>query len=90
MKNQTPKGAIHALNAMAGRKDTSEVLKSFKNKVLIITGLEDEITPIEIAKEMEQLTSEATLKIIESAGHLSNFENPHRFNQILMEWIKTF
>ncbi len=88
MKEQSPNGVIHALLAMAGRNDTTATLESFNKNVLIVVGSEDSITPIEIAQNMKKIASNASLKIIDSAGHLSNFENPTIFNQILFEWLK--
>lgn len=88
MKKQRALGIIHALNGMAGRKDTSSVLKNLKTNTLIIVGENDTITPIDTAKHMKNITSNATLEIISSAGHLSNMENSFEFNQNLLKWIQ--
>ncbi|MFX1476723.1 MAG: alpha/beta fold hydrolase [Promethearchaeota archaeon] len=88
MKKQKALGIIHALNGMAGRKDTSIVLKSLKVNTLIIVGENDAITPLNIAKQMKNFTSNATLELIPSAGHLSNMENFFDFNQKLIKWIQ--
>ena len=88
MKRQKALGIIHALNGMAGRKDTSNILKNFKKDILIIVGENDTITPIEIAKQMKSIISNAKLEILPSAGHLSNMENLLEFNQSLLKWIQ--
>jgi len=88
IKKQKALGVIHALNGMAGRKDTSKVLKNLKVNILIIVVENDTITPIDIAKRMKNITSNATLEIIPSAGHLSNIENLHEFNQRLLKWFQ--
>ena len=88
MKNQKVLGVIHALNGMTGRNDTSKVLENLKINVLILVGENDTITPPEIAKRMENTVSNATLAIIPSAGHLSNMENMHEFNQSLLNWFQ--
>ncbi|TFG27096.1 MAG: alpha/beta hydrolase [Promethearchaeota archaeon] len=88
MKQQKLVGVIHALRAMAGRRDNTKILKKFKKKVLIIVGEYDQITPIEISKQMKNIASKAKLKVVSNAGHLSNMENSYNFNLFLMDWIK--
>ncbi|MFW9879507.1 MAG: alpha/beta fold hydrolase [Candidatus Thorarchaeota archaeon] len=88
IKNQKAFGIIHALNGMAGRSDTSIVLKNLKVKTLIIVGENDIVTPIEIAKQMKKMTANAVLEIIPSTGHLSNMENLFEFNQRLLKWLQ--
>ncbi|MFX0010083.1 MAG: alpha/beta fold hydrolase [Candidatus Hermodarchaeota archaeon] len=88
MKNQKVLAVIHALNGMAGRNDTFKVIESLKVNALILVGEKDTITPTEIAKRMENAISNATLTIIPSAGHLSNMENTHEFNQSLLNWFQ--
>ena len=41
MKKQNALGIIHALNGMAGRNDTSLLLKNFKKNILIFVGEND-------------------------------------------------
>ena len=88
MKSQKVLGVMHALNGMAGRNDTLKVLESLKVNALILVGENDTITPTEIAKRMEKTILNATLTIIPSAGHLSNMENMHEFNQSLINWFQ--
>jgi len=68
--------------------DTSIILKNLKINTLIIVGVNDTITPINTAKQMKNITSNAALEIIPSAGHLSNMENLFEFNQRLLKWLK--
>ncbi|MGV9203684.1 MAG: alpha/beta fold hydrolase [Promethearchaeia archaeon] len=87
MKNQSILGVIHALKGMAGRSDNSSFLKEFQGNTLILVGEKDGITPIEIAQEMDQLAKHSTLQIIPNAGHLSNWEQPSRFNESFLNWF---
>ncbi len=88
MESQKPIGIIHALSGMANRQDTSLVLKKFEKNVLIIVGELDVITPIEIAQKMNNLTPKGTLRVITSAGHLSNIENISEFNRMIINWLR--
>ncbi|MFX1241815.1 MAG: alpha/beta fold hydrolase [Promethearchaeota archaeon] len=88
MKKQRALGIIHALNGIAGRKDTSNVLKILNINTLILVGENDTITPLETAKEMKDIISNSILEIIPLAGHLSNMENLIEFNQKLLNWLQ--
>lgn len=46
---------------------------------LLIWGLNDKITPIEIAKEFEHKIDKTTLKWISNCGHAPMMEHPHQF-----------
>ncbi|MBN2157456.1 MAG: alpha/beta hydrolase [Candidatus Lokiarchaeota archaeon] len=89
MKRQNPLALIHALGAMAGRIDNSDSLQKFKKPVLIMLGEHDSLIPIELAKKMDSLALNATLRIIPNSGHLSNVENVEIFNDRLVSWLKT-
>ncbi|MFW9968929.1 MAG: alpha/beta fold hydrolase, partial [Candidatus Odinarchaeota archaeon] len=88
MKKQKAVGVIHALNGMAGRDDTSIILRNLKINTLILVGENDNITPVGIAKQMKEMITNATLEIIPFAGHLSNMENLFEFNQKLLNWLQ--
>ncbi len=76
-------GVIKALHAMAFREDTTEIVKKFKNK-LIIAGSKDKLSPPEVMISMTGNKNE--LKIIES-GHLSAMEKPDEFNKSIEEFL---
>jgi len=54
-----------------------------------MVGKEDGITPPSVAKAMHKSIKNSTLQILESAGHLSNLENPEAFNQHLKMFFDT-
>jgi 3-oxoadipate enol-lactonase len=68
------------LMALAGRKDTCNVLPAITCPVLILVGSEDKVTPVETARKMHALVPGSHLQIIEGAGHISNLENTEAFN----------
>lgn len=88
MKQQSIKGILHALSAMAGRRDNTDAIKNFEKEVLLIVGENDSITPIEMFNQMDKLILKITLDVIPNVGHLSNIEKPLKFNQVLLNWIK--
>jgi 3-oxoadipate enol-lactonase len=84
MMQQRPEGVAGALLAMAGREDSTDILSSFDFPVAIIHGLEDQIIPIERAKEMQALVRNGALVEIEGVGHMPMMEAPEAAGETLM------
>lgn len=80
-------GVVFALEAMARRPDSSDVLRSFSKPVLILAGEHDRLIPREDAERMAQLVPQAKLTIIPGAGHLPAIEKPALFNDAISEFI---
>jgi pimeloyl-ACP methyl ester carboxylesterase len=75
------------LLAMAGRTDTTEALSKISVSTLIMVGEHDAVTPPAAAKVMHDRIPNSKLHIIENAAHMSNLENPGRFNEHLAKFI---
>ena len=54
---------------------------------LVVCGTEDQVTPPAMSQELAQGIAGARLAMIEGAGHLSNIENPVRFNEVVREFL---
>jgi len=81
-------GFYKQVKAQLARPDSSKNLKNITCPTLIITGREDNICPLDLHKEMEQMIPKATLKIIEHCGHLSTMEQPDKVNNAIKAWWK--
>ncbi|MCS7214128.1 MAG: alpha/beta hydrolase [Candidatus Calescibacterium sp.] len=79
-------GATKALWAIAYRDDMTDVVRSFpKDKLLIIAGSNDKLSPPDVMIDMA--TDPANqLKVIDS-GHLSALEKPDVFNKLLDDFL---
>lgn len=88
MASASPAGTIAALEAMALRPDASPQLASIRVPVLIVVGEEDTITPPADAGRMAAAIPGARLERIPSAAHLSNYEQPQRFNAAVREFLR--
>jgi len=82
-------GIAAAQRAMAARRDSTDLLPEMDLPVLVISGAEDNLTPVAEADSMRQAIKGARLKVIEEAGHLSNLERPDEFNGALLEFIES-
>jgi pimeloyl-ACP methyl ester carboxylesterase len=48
---------------------------------LLIWGEQDARSPLSVARQFEQAIPDTKLVVIPDAGHVSNLEQPERFNQ---------
>ena len=55
--------------------------------VQLIFGVHDRLTPPTIGEEMLGLLPDASLAVIDRAGHLSNLEAPDEFNAVLESFL---
>jgi 3-oxoadipate enol-lactonase len=79
----------NTLQALANRKETCTKLLEIKVPVLIMAGKEDILTPPAAAVLMHEKIKNSSLNIIEHAGHLSNLENPEKFNNELLKFLSS-
>lgn len=85
--NAEPQAMIAALKGMAGRDDFSDILAEIDVSTQLIFGEEDKITDLAAAEHLKTGIKNSKLAVIPSAGHLSNLENPTKFNQILLAFL---
>ena len=90
MRKTTAQSLCNTLHALSVRRETCSKLSDLVVPILILVGKEDKITPPNAARLMHDKTQHSTMIIIEHAAHLANIENPHEFNQQLMEFIQRY
>jgi pimeloyl-ACP methyl ester carboxylesterase len=83
-----PQGAVEAQKAMAARYDHTSLLSQVSVPALIVVGRHDAITPAKDSEQMHREIAGSLLEIIEDAGHVSNLEQPDKFNQALLGFVK--
>jgi len=66
--------------------DLSAVLPTIAVPTLLIWGQHDARSPLTVARQFEDAILDATLVVIEGAGHMSNLERPQRVNDA----VRTF
>jgi pimeloyl-ACP methyl ester carboxylesterase len=80
-------GAAAALRGRADRRDYRHLLTEITAPTLIVVGRDDEFTPVSDAEHMHRLIPQATLAVIDGAGHLPNLERPSEFNNALRGFL---
>jgi len=69
-------------------QDRAAPLEAIRAPTLVVTGSEDRVYPPALARDMARRIPGARLVEIEGAGHLTNLEQPGRFNQAVLEFLK--
>lgn len=88
MKQITVSGVVHALQAMADRPDSRELLPQIPFPVFIIQGGEDPFIPSEEITIMKENIPDNKVIHFEKCGHLCNIEAPEKFNRILLDYFQ--
>jgi 3-oxoadipate enol-lactonase len=88
MITSTPvKGIAGDLMGMAERLDSQPTLDSISCPTLVIVGEQDPLTPPADSQLMAQKIKGARLETIPNAAHLSNMEQPDRFNDAVKSFM---
>lgn len=63
-------------------------LPNIKCPTCIIWGKQDNVTPPDVAIEMNRLIPDSDLFWIDECGHAAMMEKPSEFNEILLHWLQ--
>jgi pimeloyl-ACP methyl ester carboxylesterase len=85
---QDPGAVAAAAIGMAEREDSRPILSSIKVPVLAIAGQQD--SAHESTRAIAEGVRNGQFVSIPRAGHLSNLEQPERFNTALRQFIRQF
>jgi pimeloyl-ACP methyl ester carboxylesterase len=73
--------------ALMARRDNRPLLPSIRCPTLVLVGLQDTLTPLELSEEIAAAIPGAQLEVIEDCGHLSTLERPDAVNRALRAWL---
>src|SRR5439155_1091062 len=88
MESRRTPSLVGGLRAMAQRPDSTPLLSSIRVPTLIVVGEDDKATPVSSARTMHEAIPGSRLVIIPEAGHVSNLEQPERFNAALRDFLQ--
>lgn len=76
--------------ARSAREELVEdALAGIRVPTLLIWGTEDRLTPPAVAHRFRKRLSSAKLELISACGHAPMIEHPHRFNEIVIDFLAT-
>ncbi len=87
IRKNKAEGIADALLALAGRRDSTELLAKIKCPALILAGDEDKIIPSSEAADMHEKIKGSQFQTIPHAGHLINLESPDEFSRCLEQFL---
>ena len=79
---------IRQNRAVAARRDLRPVLQRIAVPTAVVVGAEDRLTPIELSREIHDLTPGSTLHVIPDCSHLPPIEKPAALAAILLGLLK--
>jgi len=85
--NFSPVGIKGGLLAMISRTDTTQSLKDIDIPVLLISGENDKIIPVDTMKQMANKIKNSTLVCLSNSGHVSMLEKPDAFNSAIRSFL---
>ena len=87
MSDFHPSG-YRAMAVAFAAQDTRELLPAIRVPTLLVWGDADARSPLAVASQMHSAIPGAELVVIPGAGHVSNLEQPERFNAIARDWLR--
>jgi pimeloyl-ACP methyl ester carboxylesterase len=79
---------IRQNRAAAARKDFRPILRSISVPTAIVVGSNDMLTPLELSREIHELTPGSVFHIVPDCGHLPPIEKPEELAAILLGLMK--
>jgi pimeloyl-ACP methyl ester carboxylesterase len=86
---QTPQAIVAATQALRDRPDARPFLARMTVPTLVISGQDDVITPPPVLQSLAAGIPSARLETIPDAGHLTNLEQPARFNKAVTMFLRS-
>ncbi|CAN0604483.1 unnamed protein product, partial [Ectocarpus sp. 12 AP-2014] len=74
--------------ALLDRPDQKQTLENWDKPTLILTGAQDRLCPLHRHELMAELMPQASLTIIQDAGHLPTLERPNATRAALSRWLE--
>ncbi len=74
--------------AVMAEADQRDLLPRIAVPTLLIWGQLDARSPLSVARQFERAIPDAKLVLIPRSGHLSNLEQPERFNEVLLAFLR--
>lgn len=80
-------GIIAAIEAIAGRPDSTALLPGIAVPTLVVCGTDDVIVPLEESREMARAIPNAQLREFAGTAHLANVEQPQAYTAALGHFL---
>ena len=86
-KSIPPQSVMSYAAAMRDRVDSTDLLKIYHDRILLISGEFDQNVPLEKSKEMAQLLDKENVHIIPDSAHMSLFEQSELCYDAIVKFV---
>ena len=80
---------VRGIEALRDRPDATDVVRSFSGPLVVAVGDQDDILPVDEARQIAESAPNGRVEVVEGAGHLVSVGAPERFNQILLGLLRS-
>jgi pimeloyl-ACP methyl ester carboxylesterase len=87
-EDRTTEELVQGIQALRDRQDATEVVTSFEGPLMVVVGDQDELLPVDEARQIADSAPDGRLEVVEGAGHVVSVDAPERFNEILLELLR--
>jgi len=87
IERKTPDIFAAQIEALLGRPDAQDVLRTLACPLLLVCGRQDMWSPLERHERMRALQPRAQLVVVEDSGHMTTMEQPDAVADILRTWM---
>ena len=87
-KETGAEGFVNQQQAILSRRDSRESLGDISCPTLILVGMDDERTPLNLSEEMASTIPGAELVTLARCGHLPTLERPTAVNAAMRDWLE--
>jgi pimeloyl-ACP methyl ester carboxylesterase len=87
--NRTTDELVRGIEALRDRPDATDVVTSFEAPLVVVVGDQDDILPVDEARQIAASAPNGRLEVVEGAGHVVSVDAPERFNQILLGLLRS-
>jgi pimeloyl-ACP methyl ester carboxylesterase len=78
---------VRGIEALRDRPDATDVVASFTGPLVVVVGDQDDILPVDEARQIAESAPNGRLEVVEGAGHVVSADAPDEFNRILLELL---
>jgi len=86
-EDRTTDELVRGIQALRDRRDATDVVAGFPGPLTVVVGDQDEILPVDEARQIAESAPDGRFEIVEGAGHVVSLDAPGRFNEILRELL---
>jgi pimeloyl-ACP methyl ester carboxylesterase len=87
--DRTTDELVRGIEALRDRPDATDVVTSFEGPLVVVVGDQDDILPVDEARQIAASAPNGRLEVVEAAGHVVSVDAPERFNELVARLVRS-